>query len=112
GGRGELDGECHVPGRTDLDVLDHVEADDVAAELGLLNGAQRLTNGGLGKHVHSLRWKADLAGSADRKVCESRSAGYGSAFRHPSGLVSRSGPPVSRDAQAATVSLPTVRRAR
>jgi len=41
-------------------VLDHVQRDDVASQFGLLDGAQRLIDGGLGEHVHIVAAGSDL----------------------------------------------------
>jgi hypothetical protein len=51
--RRQLDGH-RQGGAVDLDVLDHVERDQVAPELGLLDGAHRLDDGVVGQAGH--RW--------------------------------------------------------
>ena len=54
GGRRQLDRERDV-GPRDRDVPDHVPGDEVAAELGFLDGAQSGKDGCLGDHGHWLR---------------------------------------------------------
>jgi hypothetical protein len=51
GGRRQLDRERHVRAR-DAQVLDHVAGDQVAAQLGLLDLAERVEDGGLGYGGH------------------------------------------------------------
>ena len=63
----------------DDDVLDHLEGDDVAPELGLLDGAQRVDDGGLGQAGHG-RWGSLRArGSDGRCVSIVPRAGVGDA---------------------------------
>ena len=51
GRRRQLDGH-RQGGAVDDDVLDHVEGDQVAPELGLLDGAHRLDDGVVGQAEH------------------------------------------------------------
>ena len=59
GGRRQLDGQRHV-GAVDDDVLDHVQGDDVAAQLRVLDVAERVDDGGLGEHADILPARSGL----------------------------------------------------
>ena len=74
GRRGELDRERHV-GAVDDDVPDHVPGDEVAAELGLLDGSEGIEDGGLGDGAHRVRVRSCAAGRiVDR--CTTRGPSY------------------------------------
>ena len=60
-GRGQLDRERDV-GAVDDEVADHVAGDEVAAELGLLDGAEGVEDGGLGDGAHQGGVRSSAAG--------------------------------------------------
>ena len=89
GRRGQLDGEGDLAA-VDDDILDHVEGDDVAAELGLLHGAKHLADGAFGQFDHR---PGTSAGLVFRRV----GAGYRTAAsRGPRPVARRGDRPTAR----------------
>ncbi len=61
----------------DADVLDHVQADDVAMELGVLDVAERVPDGGLGEHGRYLTCALGIDGLGADTTRQRAAAGRG-----------------------------------